>query len=91
MVGCRVQQTCTAHVEQAVEVVRNGKGGTGSGLGMPGPKVPREVVKLGKRDGPSGPERNKSRCLPRQAPRSVGGDGAPGVDTCSSCRRRGNL
>lgn len=28
IVGCRVQQTCTAHAEQAVEVVRNGMDGT---------------------------------------------------------------
>jgi hypothetical protein len=32
MVGCRVQQTCTACAEKAAEVVRNGKGGTGLGL-----------------------------------------------------------
>ena len=31
IVGCRVQQTCTAHAEQAVEVVRNGMDGTGLG------------------------------------------------------------
>jgi hypothetical protein len=91
MVGCRVQQTCTAHAEQAAEVVRNGKGGTGLGLGMPGPKVPREVVTLPRRIGPSGPGRRSGTCLPRQAPRSVGDDGAPGVDARSGCRRRGNL
>lgn len=44
MVGSRVQQTCTAHTEQAVEVVRNGTGGTRPWLGMPGPKVLWEVT-----------------------------------------------
>jgi rhodanese-related sulfurtransferase len=43
MVGCRVQQTCTACAEQAAEVVRNGKGGTSAGSGIPGPMARREA------------------------------------------------
>jgi len=35
MVGSRVQQTCKVCVEQAVEVVRNGKDGTGLSVWQP--------------------------------------------------------
>jgi hypothetical protein len=91
MVGCRVQQTCTAHAEQAVEVVRNGKGGTGLGLGRPGPKVLDEVVTRATDSTPSGRLHGTRVCLLRQGPRSVGDDGALGVDARSSCRQRGNL
>jgi hypothetical protein len=44
MVGSRVQQTCAACAEQAVEAVRNGKGGTSTGSGIPAPKAPREAT-----------------------------------------------
>jgi len=91
MVGCRVQQTCTAHAEQAVEVVRNGKDGTGLGLGRPGPKVLDEVVTRATDSTPSGGLHGTRVCLLRQEPRSVGDDGALGVDARSRCRRRGNL
>jgi hypothetical protein len=91
MVGSRVQQTCTARTEQAVEVVRNGMDGTGLGLGMLGPKVLREVAAIASGPGSSEPEPAAKAFLPRQGPRSVGDDGAPGVDVCSRCRRRGNL
>jgi hypothetical protein len=91
MVGSRVQQTCTACTEQAVEVVRNGMDGTGLGLGMPGPKVLREVVIVASSLASSEEGPAAMSYLPRQVPRSVGGDGAPGVDVRSRCRRRGNL
>jgi hypothetical protein len=39
MIGCRVQQTCTACVEQAAEVVRNGTGGTSPGLAFRGRRL----------------------------------------------------
>ena len=91
MVGSRVQQTCTAHTEQSVEVVRNGMDGTGLGLGMLGPKVLREVAAFASGVGSSESKPAAKAPLPRQGPRSVGGDGALGVDVSSRCRRRGNL
>jgi hypothetical protein len=42
MVGCRVQQTCTACVEQAVEAVRNGTGGTSPGVASRGRRLARK-------------------------------------------------
>jgi hypothetical protein len=42
MVGSRVQQTCKACAEQAVEVGRNDKGGTCSGVANPNLGQPRE-------------------------------------------------
>jgi len=44
MIGCRVQQTCTARVEQTAEVVRNGTGGRCSGVATPGPKARNETA-----------------------------------------------
>ena len=44
MIGCRVQQTCTAREEQAAEVVRNDKGGTSPGIGILGPKARNEAA-----------------------------------------------
>lgn len=44
MIGCRVQQTCTARVEQTAEVVRNGTGGRRSGVATPGPKARNETA-----------------------------------------------